>query len=137
MVGMEQTMSEDDLRLPAMREEIRYAVAALANSQYQNDVWKANRMPEQGYCYSFDMACHALLDDIDVYANTNSLIGDVFLNEKELMSVRQLVGRLREIIRLIGKDATFDVASRSPSWPDVIEAAGSALISIGAPKKFP
>lgn len=124
-------------RFPAMRDEVQYAVAALADEGYQRVVWQEGLSPRQPYAYDFDMACHALLDDIDVFGDPAKLIGSVLRDERELGALKHLGESLVSLIEDIGVTGTFERAVASAKWPPVLAAARKALAVIGRPTTFP
>ncbi|MGH7751076.1 MAG: SCO4402 family protein [Candidatus Dormibacteria bacterium] len=127
----------DDVRFPAMRAEVQYACATLADTEYQRTVWLECKLPEGPYEYDFTMACQAILDDTEILDDPDSLVGELVLNAKELGVLSRLAGLLMDLITDIGTMGTFLEALGSPKWPEVAMAAREASDLIGRPDPFP
>jgi hypothetical protein len=125
------------VRFPAMREEVQYAVFALSDEGYQDRVWHDNELPGPGYVYSFDMACHALLDDTSLLGDPKSMIGDVLVSSDELDALLRLSKALLEVIEEIGTTGTYEDARRSATWSEVVGWATDASELLGRPSSFP
>jgi hypothetical protein len=120
-----------------MPDEVKYAVAAFADEGFQRKVWLEGIAPSQPYAYDFEMACHALLDDVDVTEDSDKLVDAVLKNEYEVAALRRLGVALLDPVQDIGVLGTFDDALASSRWPAVGAEAKAAVSVIGAPDSFP
>lgn len=126
-----------EVAFPELRSELQYALAALADEEYQSKVWVEGGVPKAPYAYDFDMACHAILDDTDVTRNPRSLLGTVLRNDRELESLVALADALAAVIRDIGANGTIQAARLSPGWRVVVNRAAESSRLIGMPAVFP
>jgi hypothetical protein len=124
-------------QFPSMRTEVQYAVATLADEDYQDQVWVKGVFPRDPYLYDFDAACHMLLDDADIMDESDRLIGAILRDEREVGVLRCLGETLLTLIDDISAVGTFEDARRSSKWPPVVAAAKEASKVIGRPLEFP
>jgi hypothetical protein len=132
-----ESRSESEVTFPAMRQELQYAVRALADEDFQIMVWGQEVKPYSQFAYSFDMAFHALLDDSTVAEQEDDAVGTVLKDHQELMRIQELISAARRLIRDIGVKGSYAEARGQASWISVIEAAKRARSSIGDPPSFP
>jgi hypothetical protein len=116
---------------------VQYAVATLADEDYQDQVWVKGVFPRDPYLYDFDAACHMLLDDADIMDESDRLIGAILRDEREVGVLRCLGETLLTLIDDISAVGTFEDARRSSKWPPVVAAAKEASKVIGRPLEFP
>jgi hypothetical protein len=126
-----------EVRFPEMRNELQYAVYALADERFQERAWSEGPDPGLGVTYTFDMALHALLDDSLVADRGEVAIGLVLKNDTELRAVLNLIGAARRLIDEIGLQGTFNDARFRPSWEALVAAASRAASVLGSPTHFP
>ena len=120
-----------------MRDEVLYAVAAFADEGFQRKVWLEGFAPSQPYAYDFEMACHALLDDVDLTDDPDRLVGIILKDEREVAILRRLATALLNLIEDIGVCGNFAEALESSKWPTVVTGAKDALVVLGGPDRFP
>lgn len=128
---------ECEVAFPELRTELQYALAALADEEYQRRVWIEGIAPRTPYAYDFDMACHAILDDTDVLRDPTRLLGTVLRDDSELRAVVGLASALQAVISDIGAAGTISAARSSPAWPDLVASAAQASQLLGRPDPFP
>jgi hypothetical protein len=129
----DEDRSEQQVRFPAMRSELQYAVCALADEDFQRRQWSGNPSID----YSFDTALHVLLDDSVVADQGEATVGTILKDESELRAVQDLIHAARRVIEDIGLHGTFDDARSLPSWLDALSAAQRARSVLGASPWFP
>lgn len=122
--------SDSDVLFPEMRRDVQYAISALADEGYQRAVWIEHRLP-QDHLYDVEMACHAVLDDVDVLGDGPALVGTVLRNDAELAAVEEVAKRLIAVIGDVGPMADYRTSCESPSWPSVVAAARRAVMVLG------
>ena len=119
-----------------MRDEIRYAVSALSDEAFQNEVWVRGNLPRDNYLYDFDAPFHTLLDDVDLFDDTK-LVGKVLASSVEAEALKRLGTALLDLVADIGREGTLEAACASARWAAVLEKAQDAVIVVGSPSEFP
>jgi hypothetical protein len=125
MADLEHVVRTVNVRFPSMRRDVMFALAALADRDYQSDVW-VGRMPRPGYSDNLDVVVSCLYDDCQVLPDPTSRIGSVLVEGPEIARLRHL-GEVLDVLldELQGQDdAAFLDDIR---WRDITETAGLAL----------
>ncbi|MGW5122210.1 SCO4402 family protein [Streptomyces noursei] len=119
-------MSEEQIRLPEMREEVFSAVRALADSEYQKRVWIERKYPNPDYFDDFTLNVN-ILDDATILDNPHAVIGYTLASEEEAQAMKSLADRLLQIIEEVGSESPDSAFLASPLWNGVVEAAKNVL----------
>ncbi|MFF2809614.1 hypothetical protein ACFVT2_21035 [Streptomyces sp. NPDC058000] len=119
-------MSEEQIRLPKMREEVFSAVRALADPEYQKRVWIERKYPNPDYFDDFTLNVN-ILDDATILDNPHAVIGYTLASEEEAQAMKSLANRLLQIIEEVGSESPDSAFLASPLWDGVVEAANNAL----------
>ncbi len=123
-------MSQAQVQLPQMREEIIAAVRALSDPDHQRQVWIERRYPHPGYYDDLTLNLNVLYDDTLVLEDPEAAIGTTLRDTAEAQKMQQLADRLDEILNSVGPaegDATY-IGHRL--WPLVVEAAREAYATL-------
>ena len=110
-------MTAPFVEYPAMRDEIRYAVSALSDEAFQNEVWVRGNLPRDNYLYDFDAPFHTLLDDVDLFSDDTKLVGKVLASSVEAEALKFLGTALLDLVADIGREGTLEQARASARWP--------------------
>ncbi|MER6046642.1 hypothetical protein ABT168_04085 [Streptomyces sp. NPDC001793] len=119
-------MSEEQIRLPEMREEVVSAVRALADPEYQKRVWIERKYPNPGYFDDFTLNVN-ILGDATVLDDPYAAIGYTLASEEEAQAMKGLSDRLLHIIEEVGSESPDSAFLASPLWDGIAEAARNAL----------
>ena len=111
-----------------MRRDVMFALAALADSEYQDDVWLGRR-PRPGYADNLDAAVSVLYDDCQVLPDPTSRVGSVLVEGDELERLRRL-GALLDV--LLDEHQGRDDAAflEDPRWDQILDASAIALTAM-------
>lgn len=109
------------IRYPSMRAEVRRAVEALGNPEYQERVWVRRELPQPGYVDDLDVNVHILYDDAVVLPEPGGTVG-VVLFADEVEPMRGLGAALDPLIDALG-DSPDRVYLDDDRWSAVVAAA--------------
>ncbi|MEU6565273.1 SCO4402 family protein [Nocardia nova] len=115
-----------DVRYPEARRSVLNSVAALADREYQQQVWVGRTYPHSGYFDDLDMNIHILYDDYSVLPNPAGATGDILVEGAEINRLKVLGAVLDAVIADLG-DARDSEYLAHPRWSEVVSAAGAAL----------
>jgi hypothetical protein len=125
MADLEHMVRTVNVRFPSMRRDVMFALAAIADREYQSDVW-LGRKPRPGYSDNLDVVVSCLYDDCQVLPDPTSRVGSVLVEGPEVARLRHL-GELLDVLldELQGHDdAAFLEDLR---WCEITETAAVAL----------
>lgn len=125
---MEHVVRTVSVRFPAMRRDVMFALAALADRDYQEAVWLGWR-PRPGYVDDLTAAVNVLYDDCQVLPDPANRVGSVLVDGDELERLRHLDAVLEVLLdRHHGRDD--DAFLGDPRWGEVVDAAARALAAM-------
>ncbi|GAA4152609.1 SCO4402 family protein [Leifsonia shinshuensis] len=113
-----------NVQYPQMRAEVVHALAALSDTEYQNQVW--GHVQNSGAYDDFSAAVHTLYDDDLHLPNAENSIGFVLVSGIEVDRLKLLDRYLGPIIDQL-KDSPDSAYLAHPNWPQVVGAAQLAL----------
>jgi hypothetical protein len=112
-----------------MRRRVMFALACLADREYQARVWVHRAAPTPGYLDNFDEVVHALYDDCHVLPDPVGAVGWTLTEGDEIDALRRLGDVLTPLIDAVGDepDAMYLAA---PQWDDVARLAAISLAAM-------
>ncbi|MFF0579426.1 SCO4402 family protein [Streptosporangium saharense] len=116
----------NDIQFPSVREEIISSVNALANREYQQNVWAERKYPHPGYYDDFSMNIHVLYDDTNVLEDPEGAIGTYLTSHEEAEALANLYEALEALFTELGTELADIEYIKSDYWEAVVEAAVSA-----------
>jgi hypothetical protein len=124
-------MNETNIQFPQMRRELIEVLSSLSDRDYQERVWVAHKLPigrtPETFYDSFDLAVHFLFDDTRLGDDPQSTIGSILINESEAEAIKKLIGKIDQVIKVVGKNADDKKYIDSKGWSEVVSAAKTAL----------
>jgi hypothetical protein len=125
---MELVVRAVNVQFPSMRRDVMFALAALADREYQDSVW-LGRSPRPGYLDDLTGAVNVLYDDCQVLPDPTARLGSVLVDGDEIERLRR-VDSVLDVLLADHHGDDDEVFLEDPRWADVIEAAGRALAAM-------
>lgn len=125
MGKLEQAMT--DVRFPQMRAEVVEAVRALADPDYQEQVWLRREYPRPGYFDDLSTNITTLYDDTRVLEDPYRTVGSVLRSGHEAAALEPLAAVLDAMFADLGTDADDSTYLLSEHWPKVVAVAREAF----------
>ena len=125
MEEVEYTMNK--LIFPQTRLTIVAALATLADTDFQQQVWLGRQAAISGKCYNFDEVLHCIYDDSGLDDGPSTCIGYFLYNPEEASSLQALMTQIDLLLERHGKRLPDDAYLRAPQWPDIVASAKSTL----------
>lgn len=122
----------NNVRFPAMRQEVVGALAALADRDYQQRVWIEHEYPRENFYDDLTLNINILYDM--VLPDPHSRLGTVLLDECEANLLEELEKHLKPLIDEL-HNASDQRYVTDPRWDGVTDAAASALSIITGHRK--
>lgn len=115
------------VNLPRQREELLHYLHALADPDYQQQVWLDKKFPDGIIYDSFDYAVNFLFDDTRLADAPELTLGEILENSEEIEAVRKVIAAIDVLLNTAGGNLTFAEYRQYPEWQDVITAAAEGL----------
>ncbi len=116
------------VEFPRMRDDVMFALACLADREYQHRVW-VNRDAPPNYFDNLTANVNILYDDCVVVPDPAARIGSVLVAGDEQDRLRGLDAVLGPLIDELG-EAPDDEYLADPRWRLVVEKAAEALAAM-------
>lgn len=110
------------LKFPNIRSDLILLLRELADADYQKMI-NSNDPYKQ---FDIDEVFHFFFDDTDLFADSNSCIGDILFDNHEAKFIDLITKRLNEILSDVGDKDRFSYIEH-PLWKNVIEISAVAL----------
>jgi hypothetical protein len=117
------------VKYPAMRRRVMFALACLADREYQARVWVRREAPTPGYVDDFGEVVHALYDDCQVLPDPGGAVEWTLVEGDEIDALRRLGNVLTPLIDTIG-DQPDTAYLAAPQWEDVVRHAAISLAAM-------
>lgn len=119
LVKLERAVS---VRFPEIRARLKQAVDALCDADLQNRLWLGGQRVSPSDL-GFDDTLLFLVDEMEMFGAAD-LIGDVLIDDSELVAFRDLVAAVESLIETIGKGGSFGEAlATGTHWQRCVKAA--------------
>jgi hypothetical protein len=125
---MEVVVRAVNVQFPSMRRDVMFALAALADREYQESVWLGRR-PRPGYADDLGAAVNVLYDDCQVLPNPTDRLGSVLVDGDELERLRHVDTAL-DVLLADHRGDDDQAFLDDPRWGNVVDAAGRALAAM-------
>ncbi len=112
-----------DVRFPLIREELFRVARVLADTSYQQQVWRSYSPTTPQAYDDFDMVVHFLYDDTNLADSSQSAIGDILLNEKEALGCSEIIAAIDFLLDRYGNALSDAEYISKPEWNNIVVAA--------------